>query len=308
MSFQSYTRHTLGLTGRFTELLNLSSWHRSSNAEKAKLFCQNFQAIRGELRELRGRPVSGLDVLEVGCGQRPMNLILWSRENRAVGIDSEVVLKNLSISGVLQILRTNGAMRAAKSLGRKALGLDRMTEDAFKVAIGIASLPQPDVRLMDASSMSFPDDSFDIVFSRAVFEHIADPVAVTREVRRLLRDGGTFYCLVHLYTSDSGCHDARIFSGSQKRPPSWSHLRKDYKSLVHENTFLNRWSLRQWREMFAQEMPGSTVKAMCDDSSVQRLSELRILRAEGELTGYEDDELLSPTVKVIWTKVAGLGR
>jgi len=304
MEFQSYTRNKIGLAGRAVELFNLLSIHRRSTPEGARILCETFAALREELQELRGQPISGLDVLEVGCGQRQMYLALWSRENRAVGIDSEMVIKSFSIADGLRVLRANGVVRAAKSLGRKALRLDKRAEDVFREAAGMASFPKLDVRLMDASAMSFPDASYDIVFSRAVFEHLAHPVPVTREVRRVLRNGGTLYCLIHLYTSDSGCHDARIFSESRSRPPSWSHLRQRYKSLVHENTFLNRWSLRQWKEMFAAEMPGCEVAPMCDDNSAQRRSELISLRAAGELVDYTDEELLSPTLKVIWTKPA----
>ncbi len=302
MALQSYTRHKIGLAGRAVELFNLWLIHKRSASAAPRVLCEQFAALQEELQILRGRPVSGLDVLEIGCGQRPINLVLWSRDNRAVGIDSEVIMRSLNVITALEALRANGAVRVAKSIGRKVLQLDKQFDHAFKEAAGMDKVPDVDVRLMDASSMLFPNGSYDIVFSRAVFEHIADPPAVTREVRRVLRRSGTFYCLLHLYTSYSGCHDARIFSNSPGRPPSWSHLRDNYKALVRENTFLNRWSLQQWREMFAAEMPGCRIVAMCDDTSAQRRTELDTLRAAGELTGYCDEELLSPTVKVIWTK------
>jgi SAM-dependent methyltransferase len=302
MALQSYTSHKIGLTGRTVELFNLWLVHKRSASAAARVLCDQFAALLEEVQNLLGQPVSGLDVLEIGCGQRPMNLVLWSRNNRAVGIDSEVIMRSLSLISGWEALRANGAIRVAKSIGRKLLQLDKQFANAFKKAAGIDEIPDVDVRLMDASSMLFPDGSYDIVFSRAVFEHIANPLAVTREVRRVLRRNGTFYCLLHLYTSDSGCHDARIFSNSRRRPPSWSHLRDKYKALVQENTFLNRWSLQQWREMFIAEMPGCRVVAMCDDASAQRRSELDTLRAAGELSSYSDEELLSPTVKVIWTK------
>jgi SAM-dependent methyltransferase len=42
----------------------------------------------------------------------------------------------------------------------------------------------------DLSELPFSDASFDLVFSRSVFEHFRNPVSVLRELRRVLRPGG----------------------------------------------------------------------------------------------------------------------
>ena len=47
--------------------------------------------------------------------------------------------------------------------------------------------PVANTHLMDASDMSFADDSFDIVFCHALLHHVEDLRAVVREMRRVSR-------------------------------------------------------------------------------------------------------------------------
>lgn len=77
-------------------------------------------------------------------------------------------------------------------------------------------------RAMDATKMEFPDQSFDITYSIATFEHVPDPYAVLSEMLRVTKIGG--YCYVQaapLYHSPFGHH---MFAYFQDYP--WIHLRK----------------------------------------------------------------------------------
>jgi SAM-dependent methyltransferase len=47
--------------------------------------------------------------------------------------------------------------------------------------------------ICDGHDLPFRDSSFDGVIAQAVFEHVADPVRVASEVRRVLRTGGLVY-------------------------------------------------------------------------------------------------------------------
>ena len=57
--------------------------------------------------------------------------------------------------------------------------------------------PIPGATLLkrDLADTQLPDKSVDVIMSRSVMEHIADPVAMYREMSRLLRPGGHFIFL-----------------------------------------------------------------------------------------------------------------
>jgi SAM-dependent methyltransferase len=55
----------------------------------------------------------------------------------------------------------------------------------------------------DVQKLAFPDNSFDIVTSTEVFEHIPDDLAGFRELHRVLRPGGLFIFTVPLFPQDT---------------------------------------------------------------------------------------------------------
>lgn len=60
------------------------------------------------------------------------------------------------------------------------------------------------VRLMemDATALTFPDESFDIVYAPYLISVVPDPVAVAREMRRVCRTGGRIVILNHFRSSN----------------------------------------------------------------------------------------------------------
>jgi len=59
------------------------------------------------------------------------------------------------------------------------------------------------VMQMDAADLKFADNTFDIVYAPYVISVVPDPVAVTREMRRVCRPGGRIIILNHFLSSNS---------------------------------------------------------------------------------------------------------
>ena len=69
------------------------------------------------------------------------------------------------------------------------VGVDR-SDDQFKDARVLAEGLPVTFRAMDAYHLDFPEGLFDRIFSHALFEHLARPVAVLEEAYRVLKTGG----------------------------------------------------------------------------------------------------------------------
>ena len=65
------------------------------------------------------------------------------------------------------------------------------------------------VRHEDLRNLSFPDNSFNLVLSAEVFEHIPDPYVALAEILRVLRPGGTFLWTVPMDT-DINAKDVQL--------------------------------------------------------------------------------------------------
>lgn len=98
----------------------------------------------------------GLDLLDVGCGPGTITLDLARRvaPGRVVGID-----------------RSSDVVAEAKRHAERA-GV------AIELAVG------------DVYALEFPDATFDVVHAHQVLQHLTDPVAALRELRRVVRPGG----------------------------------------------------------------------------------------------------------------------
>lgn len=92
-------------------------------------------------------------LLDVGCGPGTVTIDLASRVARAVGLD-----------------RAPTVLAAAREAAQGTSNVDFVEGDAY--------------------ALPFEDDSFDVVYAHQVLQHLTDPIAALREMRRVARPGG----------------------------------------------------------------------------------------------------------------------
>jgi phosphatidylethanolamine/phosphatidyl-N-methylethanolamine N-methyltransferase len=83
-------------------------------------------------------------------------------------------------------------------------GIDLSTSMLDKARERVARQGLRNIRLleMDASSLTFADDSFDIVYAPYLVSVVPDPVQVVREMRRVCRPGGRIIILNHFRSAN----------------------------------------------------------------------------------------------------------
>jgi len=121
----------------------------------------------GRVEAMRTLPLKPNDeILEVGVGTG-LTATLYPTDCRVVGIDlSEPMLRE--------------AARHVESHGRRNVRLWQM----------------------DASSLAFPAESFDVVYAAYLVSVVPDPVAVLTEMRRVCRPGGHIVLVNHFLSTN----------------------------------------------------------------------------------------------------------
>jgi SAM-dependent methyltransferase len=256
--------------------------------------------LEEQLAEARGREIADLDILDIGPGQLLTQPVYFAQRNRVVGVDTDVIAIGFSPAQYARMLSRNGLQRTLKTVGRKMLGVDKRHHAELLRLLGLAKMPRVDVRVLPAEEINFADASFDVVYALAVFQHLAHPEEVIRQMVRVLRPGGLLYLDFILYTSQTGSHDLRLLE-SPPSVPLWAHLRPQYRDLVSESAYLNRMRLGEWRELFDRIVPFAEITGKQADADRVRREAERLQR-EGELLDYDMDELCTTKVAVLWRK------
>lgn len=320
---QTYSTIRGGIRATVQDAVRLYRVRTRSMGEHVDATVRELQIVNEIAHERCGFNVVGKQVLIVGAGQTPRETIAFGASNLVTAIDLDVIPSGFDVRGYVQLARQNGPGRVIKTIGRKTLGIDRRFRSQMRTAIRVASQPETaDTRneaainagtineggvqhlQMDAAAMKLASDSFDVVYSFSVFEHLPDPGAVLAEAIRVLRPGGLLYISTHMYSSEGGCHDLRIFAGDRESIPYWAHLRPAWKSTVIESCYMNERSLENWRSVFSEQCAGVEFRLEGHHEPYGSVlaTELARLRALGELAQFTDEDLLSVNLKAIWVK------
>ena len=127
-----------------------------------------------------GIPLEGARVLDLGCGDGVISLGLLRRANAAsvTGVD----LAKVDEKFLKKMAKENGVEKPQKS-------------DAIEFLVnGETTIPAEDC-------------SVDVVTAWSVFEHVARPTELLRDVYRVLRPGGVFFLQIWpLWNSEHGSH------------------------------------------------------------------------------------------------------
>jgi SAM-dependent methyltransferase len=293
----------VGILARVDELVKFAK--SSFGHGSARVARQTLGAVRtaeNRLLEYTGLRLENLRVLEIGPGHHLRHMRCLALRNDVVGIDTDIIPQGFQIADYLRLLGSDPPLLVVKTLGRQMFRQDARFKATLARELGVESssfAPLPVLR-MSATEMSFPDDSFEFVCSFSVFEHIDDPAAALREVGRVLRPGGVAYISVRLYTSPFGQTAPTRFTTRKPRPPLWPHLRPAFEHIGPDGAYVNRLPLAEWEMLFVHTMPGVYLVAERHDDEIG--DALALLREEGELADYTDDELMTTNLIGIWKK------
>lgn len=225
--------------------------HRTDAWGGVAAYEKRFEYLSQLMAQYVGRPIARSRILEVGCGQRAVMPLLFAAHGaEAYGIDVEVPTYRLDLHILLKVLRVNGFERALKSLTRNVLidpGFFKELENAIGSVLPFSEIH---IKTMDAAGLDLKDDNFDLLFSFAVLEHVADVVSAVHHMNRVLKPDGIGAVSIHLFSSLSGGH-CMDWQHVESRPssvvPLWDHLLENRYPV---NLFLNKLKLQDYRNIF----------------------------------------------------------
>lgn len=300
----SYTSQRTSIKSFMREAMGLYVTQNREATAQVKHALDHMRNVESLLKEKYGFLLRDRDVLDIGTGQFLLQMYYFGLHNRVTGMDFDVIANGINPIQYLRMLRFNGLRRTTKSIGRKLLGIDRRYRSELKAQLNVTTLPRASVQRMDACNMTFADASFDFVHCLSVFHHLPDPAAAIQGIKRVLRPGGAVYISFHLYTSETGSLDPRVFTERAKEVGLWLHLRPQCAHLIHTSAYLNKLRLGEWRKIFETWMPGATV-ILISANRAEAEADARTLHAKGELREYGLDELLTHRVCILWRKPVG---
>ncbi|MBU4446607.1 class I SAM-dependent methyltransferase [bacterium] len=226
----------------------------------ARHACHN--AFKKTLRDLELVGFTELhrkNVLDLGCGQRyPFALLCAAHGANVTALDISYVKPDILPLLFVLALKHNGFKRAIKSCFRRLL-FDKHYYRVLEACAGKELLPfRKEIVFLTAdpkkANYSLPSETFNLITSNAVLEHVADVSGFASEVKRMLRVGGYFYGYIHNFYSLSGGHNlgwAFPDENPSEIVPPWDHL---LENRFPAHVYLNRYKPEQFEKAFSRHL------------------------------------------------------
>jgi SAM-dependent methyltransferase len=302
----SYSSGTRGLGRHLREALALYRIRTQTCATCVDQLTSEAKEFESIIARLSGDRVEAKKILEVGPGHFLIQAYYFARCNEVTAIDTDLIPIGINPVPYVSMLVHNGLQRSAKTLLRKAMGVDARSRRYLKEKLHISSLPR--LRLLRGSvcQMDFAGASFDAVLCRSVMHHISEPSLALKEMARVLRPGGVVVTNFHLYTSHNGSLDPRVLSDDYDASMMWAHLRRGMEADFKGNSFLNKMRLDAWRAALSEQWPGCTIETQISSRlGVQKAAHTMV--DSGVISGYSIEELTTHTVLAYWQKPLSSG-
>jgi SAM-dependent methyltransferase len=227
-------------------------------------------------------PLSRANVLVLGCGYLYHEVILYCRvARRVVGLDVMTAFYQDGLLALFKELRRSGSGRmyaAAQAATRHCYEAARYY-DCLRAVSGVShGNRRYELYSFDGRRIPFGDQTFDLVVSNAVLEHVADLPALVGEMHRVTKKGGVGCHLWHNFCSLSGGH----LPEAERRRNPWGHLRG-----VAADPGVNRMRLCDIEHCFREFFAVLRVE--------QLDKEHRVLGVDAGFE-FEGEELLTPDV------------